>query len=234
MEKKILGILGGVGPLATMMIGEMIVRLTKAQKDQEHIHTIITNNTSIPDRTAYILGKSEENAVPVMVGDTKRLAAAGADLIIIPCNTAHTFYEELSDGSPIPILHMIHETAARAAKDGAKKIGILATSGTIQSEVYQDACRAHGLEIVLPDADVQDKVMAVIYEQIKAGEPADRATWDDIEQFMDAHGCDRVILGCTELSIVKRELGLGDLYLDSLTVLAEQAILACGYEVKGQ
>lgn len=232
MEKKILGILGGVGPLATMLIGEMIVRLTKAQKDQDHIHSIITNNTSIPDRTAYILGESEDNAVPVMIGDTKRLSSMGAQLIIIPCNTAHTFYDELAEGSDVPIIHMINETAKRAADEGARKVGILATSGTVKSAVYQQACDRYGLEYVLPDNLIQSKVMEVIYGQVKAGEPVDREMWQEIVSFMENEGCDRVILGCTELSIVKRDMGLNGWYLDSLMVLAEQAIVACGYEVK--
>ena len=94
--KKTLGIIGGVGPLATMFIGEMIVRLTRAKKDQDHIHTIIDNDTSIPDRTAYILDRTKENPVPVIQKDAVKLATAGAEVICIPCNTAHTFYDDIS------------------------------------------------------------------------------------------------------------------------------------------
>lgn len=231
MDKKTLGIVGGVGPLATMFIGEMIVRRTKAEKDQDHVNSIITNNTRIPDRTAYILGYSEEDPVPVMVSDMEKLASIGAELIIIPCNTAHTFYHELQQGSPVPVIHMIRETMKRAAEQGAGKVGILATTGTVTSKVYQHAAEEFGLEPVLPNEEIQKKVMSVIYDNVKAGKQADRKKWQEITAYMDAQGCDRIILGCTELSIVKKEMDLPEFYLDSLLVLAETAILTCGYEL---
>ncbi|WP_203333220.1 aspartate/glutamate racemase family protein [Planococcus beigongshangi] len=231
MEKKTLGIVGGVGPLATMFIGEMIVRRTKAAKDQNHVNSIITNNTRIPDRTAYIMGRSEEDPVPVMIEDIKKLTSIGAELIIIPCNTAHTFYDKLQQGSPVPVIHMIRETMKRASEQQAQKVGILATTGTITSKVYQQAAEEFGLEAVLPDEAIQEKVMSIIYDNVKAGKDADRNVWNDIATFLENQGCDRIILGCTELSIVKKEMDLPDFYLDSLIVLAETAIEACGYDL---
>ncbi len=231
MDKKILGIVGGVGPLATMFIGEMIVRRTKAAKDQDHVNSIITNNTEIPDRTAFIMGKSEENPVPVMIQDMKKLVSIGAELIIVPCNTAHTFYDELQQGSNVPLIHMIRETMKRAEHEGAKKVGILATTGTVTSKVYQHAAHEYGLLPVVPEQEIQEKVMSIIYDNVKAGKNADKEIWREIVDYMENQGCDRIILGCTELSIVKKEMDLPDFYLDSLIVLAETAILACGYEL---
>lgn len=230
--KKVLGIIGGVGPLATMLIGEMIVRLTKATKDQEHVHTIIDNDTSIPDRTAYILDNSKENPVPYLARDAKKLAEYGAGIICIPCNTAHSFYEELQQASSVPVLHMIRETAKRAKELGAGRVGILATDGTLKSRVYQTALEEQGLIPVIPEPDIQKQVMAVIYDYVKAGREMTWDIWGPIEQAME--GCDFVVLGCTELSIVNKELKLGTQYIDSLTVLAETAITACGYEVAGK
>ncbi|MEK4230795.1 aspartate/glutamate racemase family protein [Solibacillus sp. FSL H8-0538] len=229
--KKTLGIIGGVGPLATMFIGEMIVRRTKASADQEHMHTIIDNDTTIPDRTAYILDHSKPNPVPVLQRDTVKLASVGADLICIPCNTAHTFYDEMQEASPVPMLHMIRETAKRAANLGAKRVGILATDGTIASKVYQCALEEVGIVPVVADAQTQKLVMSVIYEYVKAGKDVMREQWQQIEDAMVAQNCDRIVLGCTELSIVNKELKLGEQYIDSLIVLAEAAILACGYEL---
>lgn len=229
--RKTLGIIGGVGPLATMFIGEMIVRRTRAAKDQEHVHTIIDNDTSIPDRTAYILDQTKENPVPVIVGDAVKLANAGADLICIPCNTAHTFYEELEQGSPVPVLHMIRETAKRASELGAKRVGILATDGTLASEVYQKALIEQDIEPVMPDHDIQKQVMSLIYDYVKAGKEVSQKQWQAIETAMDKMDCDKIILGCTELSIINRDLKLDQRYIDSLIVLAESAILACGYEL---
>ncbi|MFJ5767636.1 aspartate/glutamate racemase family protein [Lysinibacillus sp. NPDC093210] len=231
MKKQTLGIIGGVGPLATMFIGEMIVRRTKATKDQDHVHTIIDNDTNIPDRTAFILDKTKENPVPVLIEDAKKLAAVGANLIAIPCNTAHTFYDEIAQGSPIPVLHMIRETAKRANDLGAKRVGILATTGTLTSRMYQDALEEFGIIPVIPDDQMKEKVMAIIYDYVKAGKDVTQEDWQPIEEAMLALNCDRIVLGCTELSIVNRDLKLSDKYIDSLIVLAECAILACGYEL---
>ncbi|GAB0170966.1 amino acid racemase [Lysinibacillus sp. CTST325] len=231
MKKQTLGIIGGVGPLATMFIGEMIVRRTKATKDQEHLHTIIDNDTNIPDRTAFILDSTKENPVPVIVADAKKLASVGANMIAIPCNTAHTFYDEIVEGSPVPVLHMIRETAKRASDLGAERVGILATTGTLTSHMYQDALEEFGITPVVPDDVMKEKVMSIIYDYVKAGKDVSQEDWQPIEEAMLALNCDRIVLGCTELSIVNRDLKLSDKYIDSLIVLAERAILACGYEI---
>ncbi len=231
MKKQTLGIIGGVGPLATMFIGEMIVRRTKAAKDQEHLHTIIDNDTNIPDRTAFILDDTKKNPVPVIIEDAKKLASVGADMIAIPCNTAHTFYDDIVEGSSVPVLHMIRETAKRAYDLGAKRVGILATTGTLTSCMYQDALEEYGITPVVPDAKMREKVMSVIYDYVKAGKDVTQDNWQPIEEAMLALNCDRIVLGCTELSIVNRDLKLSDIYIDSLIVLAECAILACGYEI---
>lgn len=231
MKKQTLGIIGGVGPLATMFIGEMIVRRTKAKKDQEHLHTIIDNDTNIPDRTAFILDKTKENPVPVIIDDAKKLASIGANMIAIPCNTAHTFYDEIAECSPVPVLHMIRETAKRAYDLGAKRVGILATTGTLTSRMYQTALEEYGLTPVVPDEPIKEKVMSIIYDFVKAGKDVSAEEWQPIEEAMLELNCDRIVLGCTELSIVNRDLKLNDKYIDSLIVLAECAILSCGYEL---
>lgn len=232
MEKKTLGILGGVGPLATMYIGEMIVRHTAADRDQDHVDMVITNNTTIPDRTAFIIDSQETDPVPFIVRDTERLARAGADLIAIPCNTAHSFYPEIAAASPVRVLNMIEETVNRAAEEGAETLGILATDGTIISRVYQNECESKGIMPVLPDVDVQETVMEIIYDYVKAGRPTNPNLWFKVEESMKEKGCEKIVLGCTELSIVKKELSLNELYIDSLLVLAEKAILECGHSLR--
>lgn len=232
MEKKVLGIIGGVGPLATMLLGEMIVKRTKAQTDQQHVNMAITNNTTIPDRTTYILDRSQANPVPVMISDAAKLRSIGAEVLAIPCNTAHSFYQEIQEGADMQVLHMIDETAKRAAQIGAKKVGILATTGTLTTSVYQLACHRSGVQPIVPDEETQEMVMSIIYDDVKAGRPVDFLKWQQIINQFDELGCDRIILGCTELSIVKKELNLDDMYIDSMMVLAESAILACGYELK--
>ncbi|MFY3790938.1 aspartate/glutamate racemase family protein [Ureibacillus sp. MALMAid1270] len=232
--KKVLGIIGGVGPLATMFLGEMIVRRTLASTDQEHVHTIIDNDTTIPDRTAYILDQTKENPVPYLIRDANKLANAGANIICIPCNTAHTFYDELQAATKLPVIHMIRETAKRASSLGAKRVGLLATDGTIKAEVYQRALLEEGIEPVIPDEATQKEVMSIIYDFVKAGKDVTASQWISIEQAMLKLGCEKVILGCTELSIVNKDLKLSDYYIDSLIVLAESAIVSCGYEIVDQ
>ncbi|KGR77011.1 cysteate racemase [Ureibacillus manganicus] len=230
--KKILGIIGGVGPLATMFLGEMIVRRTNASKDQEHVHTIIDNDTTIPDRTAYILNQSEDNPIPFLIRDAKKLASVGADVICIPCNTAHTFYDDLQGASPVPVIHMIRETAKRASILGANRVGILATDGTIAAGVYQNALLEVGIKPIIPDESTQKAVMSMIYDYVKAGKSVTYEQWMKIEQAMCDLECDNIILGCTELSIINKELSLNkQRYIDSLIVLAESAIVYCGYEL---
>ncbi len=231
MEKKVLGIIGGVGPLATMLLGEMIVRRTKAFTDQEHMHFIIDNDTRIPDRTAYILDHSKPNPLPVMIEDANKLADAGADMICIPCNTAHSFYEFLQEGSKVPVLHMIRETAKRALQVEAKRVGVLATIGTLKSNLYQEALIAEGIEPVVPDEAMQQDLMSVIYDYVKAGKKITKEQWQPIETAMRNAGCDHIILGCTELSVINRELSLDNSYIDALIALADCAITSCGYEV---
>lgn len=231
MKRKTLGIIGGVGPLATMFIGEMIVRRTAAKTDQEHVNMIITNNTMIPDRTAFILGESEENPVPFILSDAKKLETVGAEVLAIPCNTAHSFYDEIQQETVLPVINMIEETAKYAKNKGAQRVGILGTTGTISTGIYQDACIRLGMEAIVPDEETQSLVMSLIYEDIKAGKPANLEKWQTIRRAMDEANCDEIILGCTELSIVRQELQLTDC-LDSLLVLAETAIEKCGYQVK--
>ncbi|AQQ52467.1 cysteate racemase [Planococcus lenghuensis] len=232
--KKTLGIIGGVGPLATMYLGESVVRRTLASKDQEHIPMLISNNPHIPDRTAYILGESAENPVPVMIRDALKLVGMGAEVLAMPCNTAHSFYEQLQEALPVPLLHMVNETANEAKREGATRTGILATDGTLKTRVYQKACAEAGLMPIVPRADIQELVMSVIYKNVKAGEPVNAENWQKIDAYMRGAGCEKVLLGCTELSIVYKELALSDRYIDSSVVLAERAIEACGYEVKNK
>lgn len=233
MNKKTLGIIGGVGPLATMLLGEMIVKRTKASADQEHMHFIIDNDTRIPDRTAYILDREQPNPLPVMIQDAGKLVSVGVDVICVPCNTAHYFYDELADNTAVPILHMIRETANKVKSLQAKKVGILGTKGTLSTNLYQDSLREVGIEPVVPDDAVQDLLMEIIYDYVKAGSSIAREMWSKVEDAIMAQGCDHVILGCTELSIVNRELSLDQdtRYVDALVTLADRTIEYCGYEL---
>lgn len=232
---KILGIIGGVGPLATVYFTEMLVRKTDAGADQEHINTICFNHAAIPDRTAYILDNTKPNPGPVMVEDAVLLERAGADILAIPCNTAHHFYKDIQGSVSIPVINMVEEAVkvARSRFGAGAGIGIMATNGTIVADVYGKMCAQYGMKYVKPDEDGQKNVMKIIYEQVKAGNPVDYGLFMDIIEDMLHSGCSCVITGCTELSIICSDLKLNrDDIIDSLDVLSDVCIESCGRRIR--
>lgn len=227
-----LGVIGGVGPLSTAYFMETLINLTDATIDQEHINMIVLNHVEIPDRTAYILDNTKQSPVKMMTEDAKKLEQWGADILVILCNTAHYFFEQLQSSVKIPFINMIEETAIHLEKLGIKRAGILATSGTIFTNIFQDALARHGIIGVCPSALNQQFVMDIIYDNIKAAKPVDLDKFKSVVNELRLFECDRVILGCTELSILKREYSLSDFYVDSLELLAKAAIIRCGKKVK--
>ncbi len=232
MEKskngKLLGILGGLGPMSTVYFYEMLTTLTKADCDQEHIDIVISSRATTPDRTAFITGASTDDPLSAMIPDAKKLVEFGAELIAIPCNTAHYFYDSLAEKIDVPILNIIEESVKALKADGVKRFGLLATDGTVNSRTYQKYCEVHDIECIVPDASHQARVMELIYSQIKMGKDADMESFFEIAHYMRSLGCERLILGCTELSLIKKQANLGGFYVDSLECLALATIRASG------
>ena len=139
----LLGILGGLGPMSTVCFYEMLTAHTQAATDRDHIDMIISSHATTPDRTAYILGRSDQNPLPVMIEDAKRLVAYGATLLTLPCNTAHFFYDALRASISVPMLNIIEETVSAAARLKINRVGILATEGTIVSGAYHKAALSY-------------------------------------------------------------------------------------------
>lgn len=227
-KTKLLGILGGLGPMATVYFYELLTALTEASCDQEHIDMVISSRATTPDRTAYILGRSDVNPIDAMIEDAKKMVAFGAELIAIPCNTAHYFYDQLAAAVDVPILNIVEEAVTCLKNDGISRFGLLATEGTVGSGTYQRYCRAHDISCIVPDAAHQARVTEIIYDQIKQGKRANMESFYEIAHYMRSLGCERLILGCTELSLIKRDDRLSDFYTDSLECLALATIRACG------
>ena len=225
---RVLGILGGLGPMATVYFYEMLTRHTQASCDQDHIDVIINSRASTPDRTRFILGQSQDNPFDIMAADAQRLVTFGADLLAIPCNTAHYFYDRLNSCISVPILNMVEGTVLEALRRGCRKVGILATSGTVQTGTYARMCQRHGLEWAVPGPEDQSDLMDVIYGDIKRGRRADMAKFGSVVRRLQSEGCTRMILGCTELSLIKRDEKLDAFYIDSMEVLAKNAIETFG------
>lgn len=229
---KSFGIVGGLGPMATAYLLELIVDMTDAKTDQEHVDAIIFNRPSVPDRTAYILDPTKPSPVPPMADMAQKLEALGVCAIGTPCVTAHSFHEALQSSVHVPFINMVQETAAYLKNAGCKKAGIMATTGTVRTGLFQTALSDAGVSDALPDSAMQAYVMSLIYDCVKAGLPADMEKFRAVSDALRGAGCDAIILGCTELSIIKRDNDIGGGYLDALEVLARAAVLTCGKRLK--
>lgn len=228
MKDKILGVLGGMGPQATNTFYQRLIDRTLADSDQEHLQVLIWSDAKIPDRTAHILRGEGETVYQHLLKDAKLLVQAGCEVLAIPCNTSHYFADRLQAELPIPLIHMIRETVAVLQKNGCQKAGLLATDGTVQTGIYQTELEKAGLTAVVPPAEIQKKIMSLIYDEIKSGKPGSWEDFAEIDAFFRASGCDCAILGCTELSVFRVLHALPSFYVDAMEVLAERAILACG------
>ena len=235
-EKKTIGILGGMGPLATADLFQKIVLLTKADTDREHIRVYIDSNANIPDRTAAILSGGED-PVPEMASALRHLEVCGADCIIMPCNTAHYFLPRLQAMTKIPFLSILTAAAeACKAQFPGKTVGILATRGTLAANLYQEALAQAGVPYLVPDAPAQDALMRVIYDGVKAGKGPDsyRADFLTVLEQMSAGGAEVFLLGCTELPLAAEALNIALPTVDPTAELAKAAIRFCGYGVRGE
>lgn len=231
--KKSLGILGGMGPLATADLYQKIVTMTQAGCDNDHIRVYIDSNTSIPDRTAAILSGGAD-PVPAMMESLKKLEACGADCVILPCNTAHYFLPQLRAAATVPILSMLDAAAAACAKRfPGRTAAILATKGTLATGLYQKALEARQVSYMVPNEDEQDALMWVIYQGVKANaNPASyRADLETALVGLARRGAGCFILGCTELPLAVRLLDLLLPAINSTEELARAAITFCGYEL---
>ena len=230
-KKKTVGIVGGMGPMATVDLFRRIVALTEAHTDADHIRILIDNRPEIPDRTAAILA-GEDTPVRYIVESARRLAAIGADFIAVPCNTSHHFYDRIASLCPIPVVNMIEETARALQKNGVHTAAVLATDGALRVGVYSHVLARHGIRTLIPDIEGQARVTHLIYGEIKAGMPphperlfADRAA-------LAARGAEAAILGCTELPLAFAGVTCPLPLYDPTDILARAVITRAGYKVR--
>ncbi|MGI6755136.1 MAG: aspartate/glutamate racemase family protein [Atopobiaceae bacterium] len=227
MQKPVLGILGGVGPLATAYFMKAIIQKTPAKRDQDNIPMIVFNDPQIPDRTAYILDQTQPNPQPEMVKVAHRLEEAGADYLAIACNTAHYFYDAIVDAVNIPVLNIMSETAGHIAKQvgAGGHVGLMATDGTIESGVFQNYFQKAQLKTIIPSKDDRAALMSLIYDCVKANKPYDLEQFLGIAERLHQAGADAVVVGCTELSVIYQDLAARPSYLyDSLDILADRCV----------
>jgi aspartate racemase len=203
-RNTLVGVLGGMGPDATVDFMAKVIAMTPAQGDQDHVHMIVDHNPAVPNRQAAILGGGEDPA-PALVEMAKRLASAGADFLVIPCNTAYVFAESIVAAVDIPLISIIDVTidALRERAPEAATIGVLATNGCLAAGVFQDALSNAGLDVVLPDENELSRLMELIYG-IKGGDQGEAvaSAMAGIGRALETRGAQAIIAGCTEIPLV--------------------------------
>lgn len=229
-----IGVVGGVGPAATVDFLDKIVRATPASRDQEHIKVVVEQNPQIPDRTGALI-RGEADPTIALYATCKRLEADDASIITIPCNTAHAFVDRIQPHLSIPIVSMLQATVdlIRTRYGSDRPVGLLASTGTVRSGVYHAAARGR-LSLMVPDEANQEKVMAAIYgaEGVKAGFTDGRCKQDLLEavEHLVRRGAEILILGCTELPILidesddYRVAGKSVVMLDPTNILARKCV----------
>jgi len=235
--KKTIGILGGMGPEATAYFFNLIIKKTAAAKDQDHIPILIFNNPKIPPRTDALLGKGPSPTRLLREG-ARRLERAGADFIVMPCITAHAFLSPLRRAVKIPVLDIPEETVAWAKKKipRLKRVGLVASTGTVRSGLFHDAFGRAGVDIVAPTNREQKKVMEAIFGRggIKAGvtEGRPKRLILSVAKKLIRRGAGAIIAGCTEVPLVLKDEDIPVPLIEPLRIAAEASIIRAGYRMK--
>jgi len=233
--KKQIGILGGMGPEATSELFSLIIKNTQAQNDQDHIPVLIVNNPKISDRSLFILGKGP-SPVNMLVEGALKLEQMGADIILIPCNTAHFFIKQIEEKIHVPIINMIKETARYVLHNypEIKRYGLLSTSGIYKTGIYKKAFEDITLEIINPDALYQQQNMIAIYGKngIKAGfKTVPRRILLPSVANLKEKGVGAIISGCTEISLILKQPHISIPLINPLKILAMKSIQLAGYSL---
>lgn len=227
-----LGIIGGIGPFASADLYSRILCKTLAKNDREHLHILIDSSNVIPDRTAAILGYGP-SPLPSLIESGKRLESMGAQLLALPCFSAHYYLNAMQKELDIPIVSMIDVTVAYLNKANISSVFLLQTEGFAQTGIFERALKSGGISVFLPDKEGMSLVMDLIYSGIKANNTA-----YDAKPFIDfcgsamKSGADCFLLGCTELPIAFSRYKIDCPAVDTTSVYAEALILKAGAHLK--
>jgi aspartate racemase len=233
MPEKIIGVLGGMGPEATLDCFDKLIKNTQADKDQDHLRVLIDCNPKVPDRTAAIYGNGE-SPVPFMLNSARGLVLAGADFIIIPCVSAHVFLNDLQQQIDIPFISIFDAVseAIQIVDPPIKVVGLLATTGTVHGRLFQKRLAQSNIDTVVPEKENQERMMTFIYEikanQIVANRKKVRTELLEVANSLVGTGAKGVIAGCTEVPLVLSSEDLQVPFFDPLLILARAAIREAG------
>ncbi len=226
-DEKTAGIIGGMGPEATVCFMLRVIRATPASDDCDHVRMIVDNDPKIPSRIKAVIEGGEEDPAGYLADMGKRLEQWGADFLAIPCNTAHYYYPRIRDAVNIPVLNMIELTVehVQAEKPDMKSIGVLASPAVFRTGLFQSGFGSKGVEILAPLADEQEDVLLAI-RRIKAGD-----TGPEVVNLvrraaagMEDRGADALLVACTEISAINERLEAGVKIYDSCDILADSVV----------
>ncbi|MDX2234851.1 MAG: amino acid racemase [Hyphomonadaceae bacterium] len=219
---KAIGILGGMGPAATVDLHAKIIRATPATRDQDHLRILIDSNPALPDRNAALDGTGPSPG-PALAAMARGLERSGAAVLVMACNTAHAFQADIEAAVTIPFMSMIEATvdAALAQAPGAKRVGVLAVTGCLRANLHQAAFARRGVATFVTDGADHQSLMDAI-ARIKAGDtgPDVRDTLRSLAAGFITKGCDAIVAGCTEAPLALRQEDVGAPFIDSTAALA--------------
>ncbi|EED33167.1 aspartate racemase [gamma proteobacterium NOR5-3] len=225
---KTVGILGGMGPAATVDLMQRIIAATPAADDIDHIRMLVDNNPKVPSRMKALVDKNGPSPAPVLRAMARQLRDQGADLLAMPCNTAHHYYDEVSAGVDIPFLNMMELVSSHIAKHqpGVQRVGLLASSALSQIRLYEPWFDALGVEVVYPPAEKQRALMALIVAiKANAGDALGFAALQDCAETLETLGVDCLLIACTELSVISQQLKTPLPSYDAADILAREVVI---------
>lgn len=244
VRRQTVGVLGGMGPAATVDFLAKIIAATPAERDQDHLHVLVDCNPQVPDRTAFLRSQGEDPR-PLLIAMAKGLDQSGASFLVMPCNTAHAFGDDIRAAVSIPLVDWPAVVADAVLEAGVKRVGILATTGTIFADIYRIPLEARGIQCVVPTAPGQAEVMRSIYgiegiKRLGPQSPVARHALMAGAGDVVAQGATAVVLACTEFSLVRAlgELEVGVPVFDASEIVARHVVSralghAVGAEVVG-
>ena len=223
-----LGVIGGMGPLATVKFYDKVVLNTDAHNDNEHIDLVVLNHSTMPDRTRCIIEKKDLEFLSVIKKDLEILDNIGVDVVAIPCNTSHYFYDEFSKYTDLKIINMIEETILEIKRRGVKQVAVFGTIGTLNSKVYDKYAQKYGIEVKELSTEDKNSVMDIIYKIKETNNLENKEFIEILNKYCDKDTIG--IIACTELSLLDICKSINT--IDALDVLVNKSIELSGAKIK--